>query len=97
MFNQNRSNVEIAADILRLKGSQTAIMYGANLSHGQTLKYLSYLTDSALIKSVGGKDGRQRYHRTRKGQEFIELVEKLDVLLGSSSIKEVRRDVAIAQ
>lgn len=84
MLNQKRSYLEVAADILRIRGSQTAIMYGANLSYAQTRKYLRELADRALIEPVvGGRNGRRLYGPTPKGREFIELVERLEVLLES--------------
>lgn len=81
MFNHKRSDVEVAADILRIKGSQTAIMYGANLSYSQTHKYIQQLTDMALLQPVIGKNGRRKFHTTQRGQDFLDLVEKMEVLL----------------
>ena len=83
MLNHKRSDLEVAADILRISGSQTAIMYGANLSYAQTRKYLRQLAELALIESVERDNGRRHYHSTGKGQEFLQLIEKLEVLVGS--------------
>lgn len=65
--------------------SQTAIMYDANLSCVPTQKYLRQLCDMALIESVEQQDGRPLYDLTRKGQELLELINRMEVLLGSPS------------
>ena len=85
MFNHKRSDVEVAADMLRVSGSQTAIMYGANLSYAQTKKYLRQLSDMALIESVEQRNGRPLYGLTGKGQELLELIDRMEVLLGRPS------------
>ncbi len=82
MLNGNRrSDLEVVADMLRVQGSQTAIMYGANLSYAQTRKYLNLLSDLAIIESVDGKNGRRQYRPTPRGQEFLGLIEKLQQML----------------
>ncbi|MBI4337367.1 MAG: hypothetical protein HY683_06025, partial [Chloroflexi bacterium] len=35
-----RSSLQVVADILRIGGTKTRMMYGANLSYAQTQKYL---------------------------------------------------------
>ena len=85
MFNHKRSDVEVAADMLRVSGSQTAIMYGANLSYAQTRKYLRQLSEMALIESVQQRNGRPMYGPTGKGHEFLELIDRMEVLLGTPS------------
>ena len=82
MFNHKRSDVEVAADMLRVKGSQTAIMYGANLSYTQTQKYLHQLSEMKLIERVELRNGRPLYGPTGKGLEFLELVDQMEVLTG---------------
>ena len=85
MFDHKRSDVEVAADTLRVRGSQTAIMYGANLSYLQTQKYLRQLCNMALIESVQQRNGRPLYDLTGKGRELLELINRMEVLLGSPS------------
>ena len=85
MFNHKRSDVDLVADMLRVSGSQTAIMYGANLSYAQTQKYLRQLSEMALIESVGQRNRRPVYGPTEKGQEFLELIDRMEVLLASPS------------
>jgi len=87
MFNDKRSDEQMAADMLRVRGTQTAIMYGANLSHTQTQKYLRQLSEMGLIEKTidetGGRtNGRPLYAPTGKGLEFLELVDRMEVLLG---------------
>lgn len=79
-----RSDVEVVADILRIKGSKTAIMYGANLSYAQTQRYLGQLADMGLIESADGRKGRQQFSPTQRGQKFLEIIDKLEELMGLS-------------
>ena len=82
LFNHNRSDVQVAADMLRVRGSQTAIMYGANLNYHQTMKYLHQLSKMALIEPVEIRNGRPLYGPTGKGIEFVELVDQMEALSG---------------
>ena len=91
LFNRIRSDVELAADMLRVKGSQTAIMYGANLSHAQTQKYLHQLSEMALIESVEMRNGRPLYGPTGKGLEFLGLVDQLEVLISNGESRVENR------
>ena len=75
-----RSNLQVAADMLRIRGSKTAIMYGANLSYTLTQKYLSQLVDIGLIEAADGRNGRKQYGPTLKGQEFLSLLGRLEEL-----------------
>ena len=77
-----RSDLEVVANMLRVSGSKTAIMYGANLSYAQTQKYLRLLAELALIESNDGTNGRPKYRPTAKGQKFLEVIGKLEELLG---------------
>ncbi len=80
-----RSDLEVVANMLRVSGSKTAIMYGANLSYAQTQKYLRLLDDLGLIQSVDGTKGRPVYSPTAKGQQFLEVIANLEALLGFQS------------
>ena len=68
--------------MLRVSGTKTAIMYGANLSYAQTQKYLRLLFDLDLIATVNGTNGRPQYRPTAKGQQFLEVIGKLEELMG---------------
>ena len=82
LYTERRYHLELIADMLRVSGSKTAIMYGANLSYAQTQKYLRLLGDFGLIHSVDGAKGRPQYSPTAKGQKFLEVIGKLEELLG---------------
>ena len=79
---ERRSELEVVANMLRIRGSKTAIMYGANLSYDQTQKYLRLLVDIGVIDSVDGTNGRQQYRPTEKGHQLLELIGKLEDLTG---------------
>ncbi len=81
MFNSRRSNIQVVAAILRTGGSQTAIMYGANLNYNQTKEYLRLLSSVWLIGTDGGVDTRPQYRPTEKGKEFLELFKRLETLV----------------
>ena len=82
LFNHyRRSDIEVVANILRIRGSQTAVMYGANLSYEQTKKYLGQLSSLSLIGTDGGLDARPQYGSTEKGRKFLELFERLEALV----------------
>lgn len=85
LYNERRSDLEVVADILRIKGSKTAIMYGANLSYGQMQRYLSRLSELAFIECVEGRKGRREYHSTPKGEKLVELVENLEQFVNGNS------------
>ena len=82
MFNHyHRSDIELMADILRVRGSQTAVMHGAKLSYNQTKEYLRLMSSLSLIDTVGGVDARPQYGSTAKGRKFLELFERLEALV----------------
>lgn len=78
----NRDRVSIVVDILdtlqnkREGKRKTNIMQSANLSTGQVSKYLELLYINGFIK----KDG-DIYHVTRRGVEFLEIFERLNLNL----------------
>jgi len=80
MQGDRRSNLHVAADMLRIRGGKTAFMYGANLSYTLTQKYLSQLVDMGLIEAAAGRNGRRQYGPTLKGQEYLSLFECLEKL-----------------
>jgi len=87
LFGDRRSTLNVAADILRIGGSKTAIMYGGNLSYTQTKRYLGALTEQGLLEMVDTSNGRQEYHSTDKGRKFLHLVDTLEELVGVSSVE----------
>ena len=76
-----RSELQVAADMLRIRGTKTAFLYGANLSYTLNQKYLSQLVDLGLIEVADGRNGRKRYGPSLRGQEFLSLVERLEECL----------------
>ena len=82
MFNHyHRSDFELIADILRIRGSQTAVMHGAKLGYNQTKEYLRLMSSLSLIDTDGGVDTRPQYGPTAKGKKFLELFERLEALV----------------
>lgn len=76
-----RSDLEVVADILRIKGSKTAIMYGANLSYAQTQEYLRLLAERGFIE-VTDQGKRRHYCATAKGMKLLELLHTLEEMAG---------------
>ncbi len=85
LFSDRRSSLDVAADILRINGSKTAIMYGGNLSYAQTQKYLRILTEQGFIELVDRGVRNRKYHSTEKGRKYLELIDRLQNLVGISS------------
>ncbi len=80
--NKKRSDVHVTGDILRINGSQTAIMYGANLSYSQTRKYLLSLTTRGFLERVNVGNGQKQYRHTEKGRRLLAVIEALEELVG---------------
>ena len=84
-FDMNRNKFEIIAEILRQKRiptGKTNIMSHCNMNTAQSGQYLTLMKSSELIL----KDaiaGRVTYQRTNTGREFLELYNKMSVLLDS--------------
>ena len=85
LFSDRRSTLDVAADILRINGSKTAIMYGGNLSYAQTQKYLRILTEQGFLELDDRGVRNRKYHSTEKGRKFLELIDSLQNLVGISS------------
>ncbi len=85
LFSDRRSSLDVAADILRINGSKTAIMYGGNLSYAQTQKYLRILTEQGFIELDDQGVRNRKYRSTEKGRKFLELIDRLQNLVGISS------------
>lgn len=57
---------------------KTHIMYKANLSHRQLDKYITYLTDNAMLRIVSDPvNGKVRYEVTEKGLEYLKDYSRL--------------------
>ena len=71
----NRSKVEITADILELaccSCKPTTIMYKANLSYDQLKSYLTYLSEKGWIVKEEGE-----WRATERGRDFLAIFNKL--------------------
>lgn len=70
---QNRTRVEILANILEIAGKQTLkthIMFKANLSYRQLQKYVNFLETRGLLARTF-EDNETLFHVTEKGLEFL--------------------------
>jgi predicted transcriptional regulator len=68
-----RGRLDIIADILQVVSQQpkkTQIMYRANLSYKVLTRYLTEVSEAALINF---EDEKQCYRLTTKGREFLEV------------------------
>lgn len=75
----NRSRVEITADILELTCcpcKPTTMMYKANLSYDQLKSYLAYLSDKGWIVKEKGE-----WRATERGREYLAVFHKLKEFL----------------
>ena len=75
-----RGRIEVFEELLKeaRKGTpKTRLMYRCNLNLIRFRRYFKYLQDKGLIAQVSTKEGRVIYKTTRKGEEFLEAVQKL--------------------
>ncbi len=81
-MNSRRSNIEVIADILRMKeASKTQIMYRAGMSYAQLQKYLDYLTKGGLLVLSSNGYPRGTYTVSDKGELLLRLIENIEDLL----------------
>jgi predicted transcriptional regulator len=82
----NRSRLQIIAEILRKlrePTGKTNIMSHCNMSSMQSGQYLNLMKTSDLIR-MDAMAGRVTYQRTETGREFLDLYNKMALLLDSS-------------
>jgi len=82
----NRNKLEIIAEILRklrMPTGKTNIMSHCNMNTAQSQGYLNLMRSNALIQ-IGAIAGRVTYQRTEAGREFLELYNKMALLLDPS-------------
>lgn len=85
-MNSRRSNIEVVADILRMKrASKTQIMYRAGMSYAQLNKYLDYLLDRGFLLWSADRYPGGIYHVSQDGELLLESIEKIEELLGFAS------------
>lgn len=91
MPEHKRSSLDVVVDILRISGSKTAIMYGANLSYAQTQKYLEMLLKREFLKAGNDKNGRARYSATEKGRRLLALVKGIEAFMDGGNGRNTAR------
>jgi predicted transcriptional regulator len=82
----NRSRLQIIAEILRKlrePTGKTNIMSHCNMSSMQSGQYLNLMKTSDLVR-MDAIAGRVTYQRTEGGREFLDLYNKMVLLLDSS-------------
>jgi predicted transcriptional regulator len=80
---KNRSRFEIIAEILRklrLPTCRTNIMFHCNMSSMQSGHYLTLMKSNDLVR-MNAIAGKVTYQRTETGREFLELYNKIVLLL----------------
>jgi predicted transcriptional regulator len=83
---RNRSRFQIIAEILRKlrePTGKTNIMSHCNMSSIQSGEYLSFMRSNDLIQ-VDAVAGRVTYQRTATGREFLQVYNKMVLLLEPS-------------
>ena len=82
-LSKRRSNVEVVADILRLgEAGKTEVLYGANLSHRQLEKYLSFLLNEGFLEKVAALTPGMKYRTTSRGTQLLENIDAVIDSLG---------------
>lgn len=82
----NRNKFEIIAEILRqlrVPTVRTNIMSHCNMSSAQSGQYLNLMTSNDLIR-IDAIAGRVTYQRTEAGREFLEVYNKMVLLIDPS-------------
>lgn len=75
--------IEIMSDIMNLSTvgtRKTHIMYGANLSYEQVLRYLEKLQGEGFIEERV-EEGQTVYRTTEKGRSFLDHFSKVSELM----------------
>ena len=83
---RNRSRFQIIAEILRKlrePTGKTNIMSHCNMSSIQSGEYLSFMRSNDLIQ-MDAAAGRVTYQRTATGREFLQVYNKMVLLLEPS-------------
>jgi predicted transcriptional regulator len=81
---KNRSRVDILANMLKVAcggAVKTRIMYRANLSYRQLVRYLAFLEQRGLIHREDDADNSSLYRVTEKGFEFLREYSRLSEYL----------------
>jgi predicted transcriptional regulator len=79
----NRSRFEIVAEILRRlrePTGKTNLMSHCNMNFTQSGQYLNYMKSNGLIQT-DAMAGKVTYQRTKAGRDFLDLYNKMVLLL----------------
>jgi len=82
----NRSMFDIIAEILRqlrIPTVRTNIMSHCNMNSTQSVEYLNFMTSNDLVR-MGEIAGRVTYKRTEAGRDFLEVYNKMILLIDPS-------------
>ncbi|MBI4311963.1 MAG: hypothetical protein HY681_09285 [Chloroflexi bacterium] len=79
---RRRSSLQVIASILKIRGTKTAMMYGAVLSYAQTQKYLALLLARGLLQATENGNGKTVYEASEKGKKLLALIETLETFVG---------------
>jgi len=74
-----RNTLDVIADILRIASSPTSktqILYAANLSYTQAVKYVELLVDCGMLSKVSDKGSSAKFVTTDSGQGFLNQISK---------------------
>ncbi len=77
-----RSNIEIIADILRMReASKTQVMYRVGMSYSQLQKYLDYLVERGFLTRGNERYPGGLYRISPEGERLLQSIEKIEQLL----------------
>ena len=96
-MNSRRSNIEVVADILRMKqASKTQIMYRVSMSYAQLEKYLDYLMTRGFLDWNTYEYRGGTYIVTQEGKALLESIERIEELLNFSNGYELTDNISQA-
>lgn len=74
-----RTTLDVIADILRIASaptSRTQILYAANLSHAQVVKYVDMLVACGMLSKVAEKGSNVKFVSTDSGRIFLAQISR---------------------
>jgi len=72
-----RSTLDVIADVLRVASvptSRTQILYAANLSHTQVMKYIDMLVACGMLSKVAERGSSAKFVITDSGEFFLSQI-----------------------
>ena len=92
LLNKKRGPIEIIENILTIikdydpSMCKTHIMYLSNLNWKQLTAYIDFLEKRELIRIIRNNNGKEVYHITDKGIEFLKACDYIKRLLSGEGI-----------